>query len=288
MLPGRVRQLPCSIAGVEATSASTAHAFSRHAHDEYGIGIVTSGAQRSHSAVGMVEAGPGDAIMVNPGEVHDGLPIGSSGRSWRMLYFDPHVLTGAADDTGRVDAGDIALTRPVVTDRRLARLFNRLFTIATNGGAVTSPLESDEACVMLLTHLLQHHATARPARTLPGPIARARARIDDDPAANLSLVDLAATADLSRFQVVRGFAAELGLTPHAYVIQRRIMLARRSIASGSGLAAAALSSGFVDQSHMTRAFVRHLGITPGAYAASVRSSDRHSAISFKTGRPLPL
>ncbi len=259
MRSGQVCQLPCSIIGVEATSAATAHAFPRHTHDAYGIGVIQHGGQRSHSAWGMVEAGPGDTIMVNPGEVHDGLPIDEHGRDWRMLYFDPVILTSAADDTVRIGAGQIELTSPVVRDERLARLFARLFAVAASGIADASPQIRDEACLRLLTYVLHHHTTVTPARAMPASIARARARIDDDPTADVSLADLAAPAGLSRFQVLRGFATELGLTPHAYLIQRRIMLARRLIANGAGLAEAAMASGFADQSHMTRAFVRHLG-----------------------------
>ena len=51
-----------------------------------------------YSGRGMVEAGPGDVITVNPGEVHDGMPIGDAGRSWRMLYFDPAIISQAIDD----------------------------------------------------------------------------------------------------------------------------------------------------------------------------------------------
>jgi len=98
-------------------------------------------------------------------------------------------------------------------------------------------------------------------------IARARQRIDDDPAANHRLADLAAEAAASRFQLLRAFQRELGLTPHAYVLQRRIALARCLIAQGSALVDVAHGAGFADQSHMTRAFVRHLGYTPGAFAA---------------------
>jgi AraC-like DNA-binding protein len=51
-------------------------------------------------------------------------------------------------------------------------------------------------------------------------------------------------------------------------MQRRIDLARRLIANGSPLADAAVTSGFADQSHMTRLFVRKYGLSPGAYAAA--------------------
>ena len=51
------------------------HTFPRHSHDQFGIGIMTSGAQRSWSVIGQVESEAGDVIMVNPGEMHDGMPV---------------------------------------------------------------------------------------------------------------------------------------------------------------------------------------------------------------------
>jgi AraC-like DNA-binding protein len=53
-------------------------------------------------------------------------------------------------------------------------------------------------------------------------------------------------------------------------MQRRVDLARRLIASGTALAQAAAASGFADQSHMTRLFVRKYGVSPGAYQAAMR------------------
>ena len=75
---------------------------------------------------------------------------------------------------------------------------------------------------------------------------------------------------MSRFQLLRSFAHEVGLPPHAYRMQRRVALARTLIAGGTALADAAISAGFSDQSHKTRAFVRLLGVTPAGYAVSVR------------------
>ncbi|MNT86708.1 Virulence regulon transcriptional activator VirF [compost metagenome] len=68
--------------------------------------------------------------------------------------------------------------------------------------------------------------------------------------------------------MLRGFAAAFGLPPHAWLQQCRLSRARRLIAQGRALADAAAGAGFADQSHMTRAFVRFLGFTPGAYAAA--------------------
>mgnify|MGYP002138575691 CR=1 FL=1 len=50
------------------------------------------------------------------------------------------------------------------------------------------------------------------------------------------LVDLAREAGLSRYQLVRQFAQATGLTPHAYLVQRRLHHARRLMRAGTPLA----------------------------------------------------
>lgn len=60
--------------GVEAMDAVSARSFPRHTHDQYGIGMIDHTAQASVSDSRQVEAGPGDLIFVNPGEVHDAAP----------------------------------------------------------------------------------------------------------------------------------------------------------------------------------------------------------------------
>lgn len=70
---------------------------------------------------------------------------------------------------------------------------------------------------------------------------------------------------LSRYQVLRRFEKVYGLPPHAWLVSHRAEYALRLIRGGETLADAATASGFADQSHMTRAFVRHYGFTPGAW-----------------------
>jgi AraC-like DNA-binding protein len=84
----------------------------------------------------------------------------------------------------------------------------------------------------------------------------------------VTLEDLAGECGLGRFRLLRDFARTTGLTPHAYLLQRRTELARRLIAAGTPLAEAAIAAGFADQSHMTRNFTRRYGYTPGAYLAA--------------------
>ena len=97
----------------------------------------------------------------------------------------------------------------------------------------------------------------------------AQRRLDDVPEAPATLADLAALAGVSRFQLLRGFARATGVTPHAYLLQRRVRLARQLLIAGRAPAEAAQEAGFADQSHLTRAFRRQFGVTPARYRAAL-------------------
>lgn len=249
--------------GVTAVAASSRRTFARHTHDEFGIGVIQRGAQKSLSGRGMVEAGAGDMITVNPGEVHDGIPIGDHGRSWSMLYFSQELVGGIAADVLE-HARHVELTAPVLPSAEEARGLLALFH------ELTTPTRDRLSAEILLTDLVARVLCERPdVPGAPPPIARAIALIDDDPAADHSLGRLALECSLSRFQVLRAFEKTTGLTAHAYLIQRRIGLARRLIARGTSLAEAAVTSGFADQSHMTRVFVGRYGVSPAKFAAAL-------------------
>ena len=258
----------CGMQGVEAVAADTAHAFGRHMHDQYGIGVILRGAQKSLSGRGIVEAQAGDIITVNPGEVHDGTPLGENGRAWRMLYFEPAALADTIKDLTEGVADSVELSQPVVRDPVSATRFFSLFRAMTGPLGGHSEIEARENLLLLLARLMAH-GHQKPVRGAPLGISQARARIDDDPSAPLSLSELAGIGGVSQFQLVRSFSKATGLTPHAYLVQRRLQRARTLIVAGAALADAAQASGFADQSHMTRLFVRTYGLSPGLYAAAM-------------------
>lgn len=256
------------IDGVDAILAESAHSFPRHWHDQFGVGVVLAGAQTSASGRGPVEAVAGDVITVSPGEVHDGTPIGSRGRRWSMLYFEPWRVADYAREIGEGAWGAWEFTRPVFTDRRVVRLASDLIAAMTSSSDPATELLREERALLVMERLLTRRDGAVAAASPPAAVRRAIALIDNDPSAPVSLADLAGVSGLSRFQVVRGISRATGLTPHAYILQRRLDLARQRIRGGMGLAAAAAACGFADQSHMTRLFKRRFGYPPGIYAAA--------------------
>ncbi|MGH8081208.1 MAG: helix-turn-helix transcriptional regulator, partial [Lysobacter sp.] len=152
----------------------------------------------------------------------------------------------------------------VLRDERTRRAFESAFLALT---ATSSPMAHETALLRLLQGA-DVNATERAvvACATAASIQRARECIEDDPARPWSLAQLASEAGIGRLPLIRGFACELGLTPHAFIVQRRLAMARRLIRAGAVPAEAALQAGFYDQSHLNRCFVRQFGVTPRSYA----------------------
>ena len=262
----RVTQHRSGITGVEAMTLFSDRSFPRHTHDHYGIGVMTAGAQRSWSVIGHVESEAGDVIMCNPGEMHDGLPATDQPRGWRIIYLDPALVAREiADDSLGCDL----TVRPVVRDLRLGRLVNALFAELQH--TAIDHAAAEEILVSCLMRVAQHHRVdRRPAECAAPSVIAVIKQLDASPEVPISLAELAHGAGISRFQLLRGFARAMGTTPHAYVMQLRAKKARRLLAAGTLPADAALRAGFADQSHLTRAFVKHFGVTPARYRAATR------------------
>jgi AraC family transcriptional regulator len=124
---------------------------------------------------------------------------------------------------------------------------------------------------VILTELVRQHAgrpgaLARAAGIAPRRLRRVPAFIDAHLTGDLSLRALAAHAGVSRVHFVRQFKRLTGLAPHQYVLRRRVARAAELLQDRDAcLKALALEVGFSSQSHLTAAFRRVSGTTPGAY-----------------------
>jgi AraC-like DNA-binding protein len=256
---------PTPLPGLEAVSATSAHVFPKHTHDTYGIGFLSAGGQISASGRGQVEAEAGQLITVNPGEVHDGAPLGRTARSWHMLYLTPALVSESLSDlVSTVD--DLEFEHPVFVDPAVRTLLGSLHHCLETAQGHEDAERFREVLILLLGRTLTH-STVAPA-PLPASLQRVRQRLDDDPASPADLKDLARDAGLSRFQLIRAFLRHTGLTPHAYLMQRRALLSRSLLSTGFAPAEVAAACGYVDQSHMHREFRRRFGLTPGAYRSA--------------------
>jgi AraC family transcriptional regulator len=116
---------------------------------------------------------------------------------------------------------------------------------------------------------------------LPKILRRIQERIEAELNRQLSLDALAKESGYSRAHFLRMFRVATGLTPHQYVLERRLNRAQQLLKQKqTALADIAVACGFSSQTHMTDSFRNHLGITPGEYRrsfSSVKPEPSHSS-----------
>ena len=113
---------------------------------------------------------------------------------------------------------------------------------------------------------------SRPARGRLAPWQERRAK--EMIAANLDGVpikELARECGLSTAHFARTFRRSVGVTPHNWLIEQRIVLSKKKLRDERlPLADVALECGFSDQAHFTRHFARIVGVTPGAWRRALK------------------
>src|SRR3981189_3151861 len=103
------------------------------------------------------------------------------------------------------------------------------------------------------------------------PAQKALWYIESHLAGELTLDDIAAIAGISRFHMVRAFAAATGLSVMRYVRARRLSKAARALANGApDILNLALDADYGSHEAFTRAFRDHFGVTPEAVRAATR------------------
>src|SRR5437868_15311105 len=134
------------------------------------------------------------------------------------------------------------------------------------------------------------------------PAQKALWYIESHLAEPLTLDDVAGVAGVSRFHLVRAFAAATGLSVMRYVRARRLSQAARALAAGApDILSLALDADYSSHEAFTRAFRDHFGTTPETVRASAHLDniklqepilmdshliDNLQAPRFATGKPL--
>jgi AraC family transcriptional regulator len=104
----------------------------------------------------------------------------------------------------------------------------------------------------------------------PRIFRRIQDRIEAELDTNLSLASLARESGYSRAHFLRMFRAAAGLTPHQYVLGRRLSTAQQLLRQSNMLLAdIALRCGFSSQTHMNDVFRKQLGVTPQEYRRNI-------------------
>lgn len=218
---------------------------------------------------------PGVVSFVPAGRRHHGW-YASGWFEVATFQLDPSTVGSIVGNAVAPDAIEFV---PAVNRRNL--LVHRL-ALSLNDemvtGGVLGELFVETLVVTLVAHLVREYSNLAPQRgAIPPRLAAERLRrvldyINDNLGADIRLVTLAALADVSPDHLGRVFKQAIGLSPHRYVIERRLERTKKLLTeSDQPLSEIAYTLGFSSQSHFATAFRRFLGMPPRTYR------DRHGA-----------
>ncbi|QGZ30942.1 AraC family transcriptional regulator [Stutzerimonas stutzeri] len=243
--------------------------YAKHSHETFSVGLIDSGCStyingRHH---GRIDAGT--LVLMNPGDVHACNPIESQPWAYRMLYVDTGWLAALQDEL-RADQGGFRCFAPVLTgDPRLQTGFRQFHAVLTDEQA--EPLHKHSAAVEFFTAMHRRLGMGTVASISDPKLKDAAEFIADNYQRSIKLEDICSTAGVSPSSLIRAFKKHYGLTPHAYLTNRRVQFARAELRRGVPIAEAALAAGFADQAHLQRAFKQLLAATPGHYRGQRRA-----------------
>ena len=233
---------------------------------------IMRGEHETRSGTAMVRKTAGQVTVIPKGPVPEMRLLSDA----ELVYcsFDTSFMGRIVDglEGPRVDR---MAFRSGLRDRSLHQLMQMLIA-EFEAGNPTGKMYAEtiaEALALRFLHLGSAVEIEAPPKVsaLPGnKLARVKELVESSLDQDLTLEALADEAGYSRAHFLRMFRESMGMTPHQYVIQRRIAYAEKLLATNeSGVAEIAVACGFSSQAHLTLAFRKQTGMTPAEYRRSL-------------------
>ncbi len=262
-----IRRPPLPFLAVK-TGADKTYAVRRHFHDTLSIGFVEKGSSIIRCHPLEFSLGEGDVILIPPLTIHLCQPRDPMRFRFRMIYVCPKWLEKSlGTDSARLAPQTASLSR---ADRKDAAAF---FTAVQDKA---DRLLDETHAIFFLDHILNTvfcrddaptgHDAKKAILPAPGRMDKVKRFLDDHFDRDIQLDDLADIAGTSKYAVLRQFKHQWQITPHAYVINRRILAAKTQLKAGHSVADTAAACGFFDQSHFIKTFKNFTGIRPADFA----------------------
>lgn len=237
--------------------------FPPHWHDEVYLSATLSGTSFLDCRGASLHIRPGTLAIVAPGDVHANRKVGCS---FRCFFLGFAALRDALEQFIERSTPALGFRSGLIDDRRTLRHFLLLHRALEDA----EPGLQTDACAFSFFHRLaaRHGSSSVPLPRLGNEdlaVHRTRQFLEERYAEPVSLHELARLTGLSAWHLNRSFRRKIGMPPHEYQLQVRIVKAKSLLRLGRSISETAALVGFVDQSHFTRHFKRSVGVTPGQF-----------------------
>ncbi len=241
--------------------------FTSHFHEDYCIGIVEKGIRKIEFSNTIHLFKKSDIFIINPLEIHSCGTINNKSVSYKVIYINKDFFNSQIYYN---ENNQHILFKNVIRNNddlftEFSNLFSALLTIDNS-------FETQSVFYSFLNNLISDYAVYKnysfndSDKTKTTDIIKTY--IDNNCTENISMDLLSCLTGLSQFHLNRKFCRETGMTPHSYLLHKRIEKSKSVLLKTGSIADAALLMGFSDQSHYTKFFKKIIGVTPGKYIRS--------------------
>jgi len=224
---------------------------------------------------------PGQIIFLPANQRYGAHTHGSWIYRTARIFLEPQLVDMASGDDYNPSSLDLTPSVDFQNSQVLQAMTALVREVERPG--LMGRLYAESLALIMLIEVVRHHAAPRGSTGRVDVASHRLRRVTDYIEAHLgedlSLLDLAVQAGLSPAHFAQQFKRFTGFSPHQYVLRRRVQRAADLLSLPSqSVADVALAVGFSSQSHLTAAFRRAYGTTPGVYRAE-------SASGRKAARP---
>jgi AraC family transcriptional regulator len=235
------------------------------------LGVYLSGRHMTRRQIGakVVEgwSDPGTINLTPPGV--EGIWEASGSARAMAVVIRPEFISRAIEEHWGADSSKVEIIKQfLIRDPVIEAITLKLARDAV-GGSPAGRLYAESSCEFLAHHLIYHYSNlSRPTPPSVGGLSSRRLRlaldyIEDTLGQPIKLRELAALAGISARHFERAFRQSTGFRPHAYVMERRLHMARDPLINQPELPIEKISLrvGFYSTSHFSSAFRRRTGFT---------------------------
>jgi AraC-like DNA-binding protein len=227
------------------------NAFPVHFHSTYNLGIIEYG-KREFTYRGIKTVlKQNDIFIIQPFEPHSCKSFDNSGHSYKIIslyldisYYFPQLIILQPDLLSSIKEFH-TLVEYKKSSSRLMNLF-------------------EEIKMQLKTCSLGYNA-ANLDEKIYSKIHLAKQFIEKNCQLDISLKEMSDIACLSEFHFNRFFHKCYGLSPYAYYLVCKMKKSQKVLIKQKSVIETTYDIGFFDQSHFTKLFKKHIGVTPGKY-----------------------
>lgn len=237
--------------------------YPRHWHDEIYVCATLGGTSYLECRGASLHVRPGVLAVVAPGDVHANQKRACT---FRCILMDFCALQNLVERFLERSLPGLSFRSGLIENQRTLYSFLKVHRALEED---QPSLARDDATFSFAHDLAVRHGF--PGAPSPHDsnedfaVHRTRRFLDEHYDQRVSLHDLARLMRLSAYHLNRSFRRKIGMPPHEYQLQVRIMKAKSFLRLGRSISETASLVGFVDQSHFTRHFKRSVGVTPGQF-----------------------